>query len=514
MVLFWVPVLTVQPSLAPGDTGRDLYAFWRTLQGDWPCRDYWWQYGPLMPLYYAFWFWVGGVNLVSVRVGLALIYLLCSLFTYRALRLLASGGVAFLASLAFLSYEMTWTFNHIGAIPFLLSAVLSLWKFLITRKVSWLYAGLASLFAVSLVKVSAGIASFVAFSATLFLDQAYAILKKTRPVLAWRHFLALPVIFGVAVFSVYALLYWNLSLETIHQCLTAKPEYHSFSGASPWTNFKHLILRFVIWEPSRLLGVGAFLAVALFAGSGLLKRGASSSEKRVWTVAASSLFLFGLVNSSEYFLKEGLIYRFDFWIFPVFVLFMGLGAEWSRSIFPRGTRGALGIFLFLALLVVPVKNLKEALAFKVTERYLDLPTGKVYLGGPPSYPEVLNQGTRFILEETSPDQEILALPYDALYGYLSGRRQAVRQLLFMEHMHISERQEEGIIQQLEEKQVPLVVMSNRIDSTEGGAGRFGETHCRLLAKHLSDHYEEVKTFGPWGEDPSQVHAIRILRRKS
>ena len=46
--------MDIQPLMAQGDHGRDLYVFDRTVQGDQVYADYWWVYGPAMPHYYAF----------------------------------------------------------------------------------------------------------------------------------------------------------------------------------------------------------------------------------------------------------------------------------------------------------------------------------------------------------------------------------------------------------------------------------------------------------------------------
>ncbi len=509
---FWIPVLNVQPYLSPGDMGRDLYAFQETLRGHWPCRDYWWQYGPLMLLYYAFWFLVGGVNMVSVRVGLGVLYLLSSLLTYRTLRLFTSPAIAFLSSLAFLSLNMTWTFNHVGAFPFLILSIFSLWKFFLTHQTRWCYLGLLCLVFVASIKINTGLTSFSALYASLLLFCGFFQWKHFETPLDRKHFVFLPLIFSILVFATYAFVYRGVSLDWIDQCLTIAPKYRTWAY-SPWTNFKHLILRFVVWQRSRLFWVGAFLAFGVLGNFGLRKRRLLEGEKEVLLAIMGSLFLFGLANSIEYFTTEGMIYRFDFWFFPVFVLWMGLFAEGASFLFGRRAKKFLGGLIFLLLLLIPFQNLKQAYAWRTPERYLNSPEGRVYVGSPPSLAQVLNEGTDFIIRHTKPSQEILAIPYDPLYCFLSNRRHAVRELMFMENNLIKEKQEEEIIQQLEVKQVPLIIFTNRYRSIEGGVGYFGKTHCQKLARYVFDRYEEVRTFGPWKVD-SGFHAIKVLRRKS
>lgn len=120
LVTFGILTIDSQPKLSFDDHGKDLYAFEMFLKGGWPCRDYWWQYGPLMLFYYAFWLLVGGINLISIRLGVACLYIVSSFFVYRALRRFISAPVAFMAALAFMIQWLVYpyyNFNHLGAVP-------------------------------------------------------------------------------------------------------------------------------------------------------------------------------------------------------------------------------------------------------------------------------------------------------------------------------------------------------------------------------------------------------------
>jgi hypothetical protein len=445
-------------------------------------------------------------------MGLGLIYLLLSAFAYRTLRLFVSPPVAFLASLAFLSFDMTWTFNHIAGIVFLLISFFFLWKFFLTLQVRWCYFALLVLTGLALVKVSAGVTSFLAFLASLAIHFGFYRYRYSEAPLAFRHFIFIPLIFGVTVLGLYGLFYWGLPINQINECLTALPQYNPL-GYQPWTNFKHLILRFLVWERSRLLGVVLFLVLGTLAGLGLRKRALPPNPREVLVPLTGSLILFALANSLDYFFQEGLIYRFDFWLFPVLVLWMGLWAEWASSLFGRKLKIFLFGLAFLGLLAHPVRYLKEALGYQVAERYLDFPRGQVYLGGDLPSVEVLKQGTRTLIENTKPTEEILALPYDPLYCFLSGRRQAVRELIFMEHSRLPDWRQEEIIQTLDARKVPLVLISNRSHSEERGMGEFGKTHCQRLAAYIDNRYREVRRIGDWEAGPHKTHAIKILLRR-
>lgn len=506
---FWALTWNTQPYLSSDDMGKDLYPFWMTLEGQWPCRGYYWQYGPAMLFYYAFWLLIGGVHLVSIRMGYSVLYLLSSILSYRTLRLFVSPPIAFLASLSFLIQGMVYpfyNFNHIGAIPFLLLSIFSLWKFFLSREIRWCYAGTAALSGMALVKWNMGVTAFFAFFAMLI----FGGLSKRR------HWILLPLIFGGTVFSFYRLQYWGCQASWLKDCLTA----NQLSVApSPWVNFKHLIQWFLVWDRKRLWWVGLFLVFGILAFLGLRKKGWQQDESKLFPRVIGSLFLFGLFNTSDYFLV-GHIYRFDFWSFPILVLLMGLAAEWAKFLFDRSMRILLGILTLIGVLALPIQAVEEAFAARIPERYLDFPRGKIYLVKETrSTVEAIRKATRFILENTGPGQEILTLPKDPLYCFLSGRRHALRQLRFEITSQISEQEEEEMIRELETKQVPLVLLSNRDESNpataKGEIGHFGRTHDRKLGRYLFEHYREVQTFGTWETPKPRIdHAIKIFRRKS
>lgn len=509
---FWFPTRDVFLSLSPGDTGRDLYAFWMTFQGKRVCQDFWWQYGPLMPLYYAFLFLIGGVNLLTVKLGLGVIYLLCSILTYRTLRLFTSAPVAFLGGLAFLGFDMTWTFNHIGAFPFLLFSIYALLKFFLTREFRWCTGASLSLAGVALVKISAGAAFFGAFFASFLLFYGFFRSKRNHTPSVGRRLIFICLLFGGTVLGAYALYYQSFSLPRwVQRCWSVGAQYNA-TGNTPWINFQHLIQLFFIWDRRRLYGLSVLTALAVADYFVLRRRGTAETQK-LFPVILGSLLFFALASTFDYILMEGLSYRLGFWAFPILILLAGFLGEWTSAVLPRPARILLGGLAFFALMALPVGNLREALALRIPERYLRVPSGRVYLGGPVSYPSVLNQGAQFIRDQTKPEEEILTVPYDVLYCFLAGRRHATRETMFLEHVPLPEKRQEAIRGYLEEKRVPYVIFSNRYRSTEKGIGHFGKTHCRKLADYLSSHYEEVRTFGPWEEDPLKVHGIKVLAKK-
>ena len=510
---FWGLTWNAQPYLSSDDMGMDLYPFEMTLRGQWPCHDYYWQYGPLMPFYYAFWLSIGGVHLVSIRMGCAVVYLLASILSYRILRLLVSSPIAFLASLSFLIQGMVYpyyNFTLVGAVPFLLASLFCLWKYFLTGHVRWGYAGTLALIGTALVKWNIGVSSFFAFLASLILY---------RPPLRKKHLILLILIFISTVLGSYALQYQGVPASWVVQLLGLNSPKNLTTN--PWINFKHLIQWFLVWDRSRLgwVALGAVFGVLGFLG--WRKRSWESGQEKVFRSAILSLFLFGIFNSSDFF-ALGHIYRLDFWSFPILVLLMGLLSGQASFLFGQKMKVFLAALIFAGVIALPLQSAGEAFRARVPERYLDFPRGRVYLVKETlSTIEVFKKGTRFILENTKPDEEILTLPKDPLYCFLSGRRHAVRELDFEQSHPIPEAEEEVLIRELKTKEVPFMILTNRDGSNSTSTlkgdrmGFFGKTHLRKLGEYLFEHYEEVQTLGPWeARNPRIDHAIKILRKTS
>lgn len=517
ILFFWGVTWDAVPYLSPDDMGKELYPFELTLQGQVPCRDYLWAYGPVTPYYYAFWFRVTEVSIVGARIGMGVIYLLCSLLAYQALRIFTSPAIAFLASLSFLLQEFYYpyyNYNHIGAVPFFLFGIFSLWKFFASHRIRWGYWGALAFAGMALVKINVGVTSFAAFLVSMVIHLGFK-----EGLKQWRQFVFLPLIFLALVVPGYLFIYAGLPISQIDHCLYMRPAYREFPEYTLWTTFKHLIQWFLVWDRKRLWWLALFLTVGAFGLLGLRKKALPPETRRLVPFLVGSLFLFILFNSSDFFLL-GHIYRLDFWSTPPLLLLMGLAAEWARPLFGRRVKMVLGVLIFAGLLFLPFRYLRIAFAARVPERFLDFPRGRVYVTRE-ALPTVqtIRKGTHFVLEHTQPGQEILTIPREPLYCFLTGRRHAVWHTDFEQTTQISEEEEEKYIREIEAKQIPWVLWSNRDGSNPaskiGGHGYFGKTHCRKLGKYLWDHYEEVQRIGTWEvENPRIYHSLKMLRRKS
>jgi len=107
------------------------------------------------------------------------------------------------------------------------------------------------------------------------------------------------------------------------------------------------------------------------------------------------------------------------------------------------------------------------------------------------------------------------LPYDPLLYYLLEKRSPTKQLIFFDHIKITEEQEKGILSELEKNKINWIVLSNRINSAETGLGVLGQTYCPLIGKYIEDNFEVVAKFGDWINPPGWAwnYGIKILHRK-
>lgn len=498
---FLLPTINIYPEFSIGDMGRDAYAFWVTLEGQLPCRDYWWQYGPSMILYYAFWLLMLGVNLVSLKIGLSVLLFLCALVTFATLRLFTDRIIAFLFSLAFLRLNLGWTFNHVGCFPFLLMIFFSLWKFYRTQRKRWCYLGVLAVIAISSVKITAGLASFVAFFLSLLLYR--------RP--ASKHLFLITLIFGTSVSAIYGLLYAGIPLYRIDQCLTISAPYrfkclykfdinHPIGEISDFFNSPALQWNLIL------------LTIFIIGIAATQKEENLRGQQRLIRHLIGSCVLFGAINSLDYFV-DCEIGRIQFWSFPEKVLLMGLSTQWASSFVKHKYRFACHLAICLVMLWPVVVKTKTALALRVPERYLNFGSAKVYVGGNLDFTKNVISVTKLIIKNTIPSDEIIVMPYYLMYCFLSGRRHAIPETAFVPAMSLPEEQQYRMIKGVREKNVSLILMLNvkPTDSGEGCVNTSEKIYGDIFTKYISENFEEMgaNEVNLGGSGSSEIGSCRV-----
>lgn len=517
------PYVEYQDVLDQGDRGRDLYCFKKTMDGDMVYRDYWWIYGPIMPYYYSLCYRMLGVGVRSVLIGQCGLLLLCGVLVFLTTALFASPACACIAAVAFWIYypDFPHTYVYTGGIACMLLAVYFLFRYIRRPGLPPLLLCAGALVLAGMVKLNIGASVFCA--ALIAAAGADFLREGTRGFRnRLRRYIGAALLFGAGLILGYLPFTWGLP-EIIRtqsfpfsnaQRSSAPPLLSSIRGVAAVVG-EQLASD---WRYPLLLALSlACGARALY----LLARNRSLPAPRFELGAAMiALLLLALLSIHEYFMNIFSIYYQLHWAFPMLLLLSVLAA-WvgTRGLGVMARYGVAALVLVCAATTFArtARTIREC---RVPAQYLGFARGGVYLNPVNNAPEWLatvRGAVDFIMRNVGKDEKIVALPYDPLYCFLSGRDSAIRQHEIFSLNHPTEEQEREIIASMERQNVRWAVLSNRYRTTEPGKGAgFGLVCCRLLSGYLEEHFDIAAVFGPWPKDPPEWirgHGVAILRRR-
>jgi hypothetical protein len=509
------PYTDYQGLIAPGDIGRDFYAFEQTLNGQVPYQDYWWVYGPLMPYYYAIFLKLLGVTASSVLIGKIVLQFGAGLLLYLGLRSLIHPAFAYLAAGWFLVFHegFFFTYNHAGGIFLIVGCVFCLLRYVSTNNLRYLWWGIAIATTLSFVKLNFGLAALFLLVVSTFITDLAGRRKLTR---TKKIFYAVGILVPpLLITAVYWLFLQGLTLYEIRQCLpylgADHPNNTTLSNAiailarttwnratSDWTSATFFVL---------VLG-SAIRTIYLF-----LKRKLDPSRERTTGLALIILSIYYGVNLHE-FLMSGVWYR-TVWSQPLIMMLSFVFLYAAVSPLPR--RWQAGLWIVLLGLVSLGFYTRTSLIGEVkrADHSLSYPKADVYLSNSSRWIETVEETTDFLSTNLKEDELFFALPYDPLYYYLTDKTSPTRQIIFFDHINIPSEQEEKIISELESKNVGYVLISSRQNSGEPGLGILGQTYCPLIAQYINANFEQVAQFGDWENPPGWAwnHGTAILKRR-
>ncbi|MBI5024871.1 MAG: hypothetical protein HZC18_07755 [Candidatus Omnitrophica bacterium] len=508
------PLIDYQSVMATGDHGRDLYAAQVSLKGHLPYRDYWWVYGPLMPYYYGLCFKILGVHIPAVLTGKALLALVSSLFVYLALTAaLVPAGLAFIGAMWFLLFfpEFFITYNHVGGTVLLSALTYLTIQYFRQPKTIFLYLGLLCAVVLALVKINFGLAALLMLLAAVIGADFFCKNKITREKLIF--YAAAALAFPLLVMPVYFFLLKGLPTYALRQCFPYVGAYtlhHTPVMESAGALFQS-ILRTITANP-----ISFFMAiVVILCGARTARMLLTKKTKENIPVILTIVFLvfFYIINLHE-FLASGVTYRLA-WSKPFSHLLMfivlGIGAQglkkWIRVLL-YATLALIGAIQFL--------NANSSIqAFKDPFHYLGVERAKVFLGNDPAWINTVTRTVAYLKTNLKDDELFFALPYDALYYFLTDKASPTRQIIFFDHEFIPPEQEKATIADLEDRRVNWVLLSSRQNSREFGLGTLGKTYCPLLGAYIAENFETVAQFGDWVNEPGWAwnHGTKILKRK-
>lgn len=537
MVLFLLALIIKWPYhnemllLVQGDLGRDLYIYEQTLKGALIYRDYQYQYGPLMVYYNALCFKLMGVQVYSILIGQIVMYVLAGFFLCGTLVPFVGPAVSLLAAAWFLAFfpHFFHTFNHAGGIVAVTAVIFCLTRFFLQPGTRWLAGIAVALFAALLIKLNIGLAAWAGVCVSLvtfnwfFKAGVSAKLQRT----GWLY------LGGVIVLAlgIYGVLVQGLPAYYVKQCFPWGKEYSTFSDQGPVPILKGAFQTLAdnlaghTYETDRLSKMPAILPHRVFfllyiitlpAFFVMIRRYSWDRITRAKYLFTFVVFyLFALLCSHE-FLSYGIYYQ-RFWVIPFVVLaaFFALGVVLGR-LDPRLRHAVLLMIAGVILLEIQGKYAFESFIKSRPAQLMAYDKVNVYMENSPEWIQTVTQAADYLKAHLRKEEPFVAIPYDALYFYLTGSPSAIPQIFMFNSLRMPPEQEQDIIAALEKKNVRYVLISNRSDNPpEDALGKFGVSYGRAIAAYIDRNFEQAAAFGRWVPRPdwTHQHAVIIYQRK-
>ena len=509
------PFHNFQLKFSQGDNGNDMYCFWRAFEGGRVYQDFWWDYGPLMPYYYGFFFRVFGVSIHGALIGYTLIYFLAGIFFFLALRQVIPSYMSYVATVWFWVFDPRFdhTYNHAGGILFIVITMYFFFRYLKEQKGRDLYMALLCIFLLSLVKLNFGIVALASF--VLSLKTVDALDKKSPCANKKQIYFAAIVMVPLLILLVYGSLLQGIPPEHARECLPflrADRLYH----ASPWQSL-HLLGKTQLDRMRRIFPL-LILNILWGCSSGYLlyclyKGRLDYSMKLKLLGSLSVLLIFFVFHFHEFFLS-GVVYRMS-WVIPFQVMAMFIIISLAMERMSKTAKIILCCVILWMSFFTHAARYKFVSLLKNPSRYIGHERGKVYVANSNEWMDTVRLASGYLTDHLKDDETFLALIFEPLYYFLTAKESPHRRIVFYEFMGISREEENEIISTLEGKGIRYILLSNKCNYDEQGIGIFGETHCHLLSSYLMRNYQPVAVFGDWNKAPlwAERHAVMILKKK-
>jgi len=511
-IIINIPYHNFQDFLAQGDHGRDLYAAQAVLRGEVPYKDFWWVYGPLMPYYYGLFFKFLGTQVPSVLLGKAMVNIAAGAFFFLAFSRLFSAPAAFTAALWFMVFhdDFFFTYNHAGGMAAMMAVVWMHCAYIKTGRFNYAWGALVPVFILGLIKINFAL---VALLMTIALVETK---ERPRPAILRRDFhasglLVVPLLW----LGIYAWLVRGLSISEIRQCFPYLGGDEPYNSVGPLQTIPVLAQNIFHTVTSSWIDAAFCVLILLCAVQTfyVLAKKADVARRETLFLVLTYAALFYVLNLHE-FLKSGVFYR-SFWAqpFSMFLTFTVIAT--AASSLERRWQTLLWGVLVLAAGLGYWSNVQRIEAYKNPQHLLEGPRGGVYITDDPSWIQTVELTTKELNAQLKDNELFLALPYDCLYYYLTGKKTPTRQLIFFEHIHIPAPQEQKIIDELEANKIAAVLVSSRQSSHERGLGRFGVDYCPLIAHYIEENFTPVTRIGDWNHEAGWAwnHGTLIFKRK-
>ncbi len=499
----------------PGDRGRDVYAFERTLHGELPYTDYFWVYGPLMPFVYAGFVGVFGCQISSVIVCKLFLTVLAAAFLYLAVSELCVPLTAFVACAWFLVFypDFFFTYNHIGAIAMILAVLWTMFAYLRTSQLGYAFLGLAWCFVLALIKVNFGVVATGMCVLGVFLtDRLKKIPQQRKRVLFYVTALG---IIPVLTIAVYGWFLKGLAPMEIRECLPywSNDEPHVVNPCVALKILGRYFLSKTCADETNLCVTVIILFSAVRTVWLIAARKLEPDRRTVLLVAVLLLGIFYVGNLHEY-LRSGVGYR-RFWSLPLGMVLGFVLVDTAFSNVGKAARLLVGGGAVLIMGLAFGNELQYINARNTPDHFLSCRRARIHVGNSPEWIQTVEAVSAHLQKVLKPDEMFFALPYDPLYYYLTERKSPTRQLIFFEHIKIPPEQERSILKEIERNHVNYILLANIYKSQEAQFGILGQTYCPVISRYIEANFTPVAKYGDWTNEPMSFvnHGVMILRRK-
>jgi len=514
-----LPGLDFQAGIAQGDHGLNLYAFGQTQAGKVPYQDYLWYAGPLMPYYYGLFFHVLGASLQTVMVAKGLLLIMSGIFCFLALQTCLSPLTALTAAVWYTIFnpQFTHSYNHIGATAMMMPALFFILQYIQTKNRRFLWGNLVCFFVINCIRLNIGLSLGVATAAVVWLKDRSSSSGTGQSNLLFY----LSGLGGITLITagVYLFFLKGLPLDYIHQCFPYLGMSQSQGPISLIEALKSYLLiartaafatRYIYSFFFAVVIISVIHAVRVF-----MRRGTNKTQLKHSFFVISVLGLYHVITLHE-FLKSGVYYRL-YWSVPFLFMAAFVVIDLLLSKLQRHLRLVVLLTLLFCCGYVFMGRTNWKTHFKdsTSTQYLSSPAGRFYAQNRPQWFKTVKETAAFLDNVLGPNETFFALPYDALYYFLTQKQSPSRMLMFFKHNNITDEQQAQIVASLEGRGINTILISNRAYSKEEGMGYFGKTHCLILARYIEQHFVPIAQFGDWDKEPHYManHATRILKRK-
>ncbi|MEW5894506.1 MAG: glycosyltransferase family 39 protein [Candidatus Omnitrophota bacterium] len=488
------PQILYQPFLMQGDHGRDLYQYQQTAHGAIPYLDYATDNGPLMPCYYSLFLNTFGDNIQSVLIGYALMILAAGLVIFLIAQHHLAPMTAFLAALwywAWRGQEFFYTFNHIGALTTGLVTLMFAIKAIHKNDNRFFFSGIFWSLLTFLIRPDIGLAALTSLIVSSLLFQKNSLMRHKS-------------VFTISTITLAgSVIILNLFFPEI-----LGPYFKSIEWSQFFSNLKQL---FQIWfnfaAQTQFTSALSLILISLML-AGLIRMWKDREEegtvhyfKTLFTVMIFIIFFLG-----EYLLGSR-FFRW-IWIMPLTFLTMFYLIDAGMRSLTKWARVTAYAVLIITCSGLILSQYAQILVSKEHHAALKINGTYLLMGEDQTlWIDTVQQTTAFIDKHTKPQEPILVLPYDALYGFLARRPLATKETgLF----NFNSKQ---IIREIEEKNIRLILISNRAfhHNEETRFGLLGRDYGQEFVDYLNSRYYLAGTYGPWEKTATPIynHATRI-----